>query len=149
MQAVSQIAVGPRLLDFGKVSAASRNTRYLAVTNPSLQSVHIVLAVANLPELKDSEPVSQVTALCPCCAPFNPCFTVFCFACWAVPVLCCAALFDAVGILHAVCVSLCKRVASLLMMQHCQKAKLALACCLAGNLPQAAKSTYAVTITVL
>ena len=62
LQAVSQVAVGPRLLDFGKVSAASRNVRYLAVTNPLLQSIHVVLAVANLPELKDTEPVSQVTA---------------------------------------------------------------------------------------
>lgn len=64
-QAVSQIAVGPRLLDLGKVSAASKNTRYLAVTNPLLQSIHVVLAVATLPELRDSESVSQVTALCP------------------------------------------------------------------------------------
>ncbi|KAL3150262.1 hypothetical protein ABBQ32_000114 [Trebouxia sp. C0010 RCD-2024] len=59
-QAVAQIAVGPRLLDLGKVSAASKNTCYLAVTNSSMQSIHVVLAVANLPELKDSEPVSQV-----------------------------------------------------------------------------------------
>ena len=66
-QAVSQVAVGPRLLDFGKVSAASRNVRYLAVTNPLLQSVHVVLAVTNLPELKDTEPVSQVTAFACMC----------------------------------------------------------------------------------
>lgn len=65
MQAVAQIAVGPRLLDLGKVSAASKNTCYLAVTNSSMQSIHVVLAVANLPELKDSEPVSQVTTLSP------------------------------------------------------------------------------------
>ena len=76
MQAVSQVAVGPRLLDFGKVSAASRNTRYLAVTNPLLQNIHVVLAVANLPELRDSEPVSQVTALCLCYAALDP--TVLC-----------------------------------------------------------------------
>ncbi len=60
LQAVSQVAVGPRLLDFGKVSAASRNVRYLAVSNPLLQSIHVVLALAHLPELKDTEPVSQV-----------------------------------------------------------------------------------------
>lgn len=65
VQAVAQIAVGPRLLDLGKVSAASKNTRYLAVTNSLMQSIHVVLAVANLPELKDSEPVSQVTTLSP------------------------------------------------------------------------------------
>ncbi len=59
-QAVSQVAVGPRLLDFGKVSAASRNVRYLAVSNPLLQSIHVVLALAHLPELNTTEPVSQV-----------------------------------------------------------------------------------------
>lgn len=60
---MSQVAVGPRLLDFGKVSAASRNVRYLAVSNPLQHSIHMVLALANLPELKDTEPVSQVTPL--------------------------------------------------------------------------------------
>ncbi|KAL0021413.1 hypothetical protein WJX79_003538 [Trebouxia sp. C0005] len=59
-QAVSQVAVGPRLLDFGKVSAASRNVRYLAVSNPLLHSIHVVLALAHLPELNSTEPVSQV-----------------------------------------------------------------------------------------
>ena len=63
VQAVSQVAVGPRLLDFGKVSAASKNVRYLAVSNPLLQNIHVVLAVANLPELKDTESVSQVIPL--------------------------------------------------------------------------------------
>ena len=63
MQAVSQVAVGPRLLDFGKVSAASRNVRYLAVSNPLLQSIHVVLALAHLPELNSTEPVSQVIFL--------------------------------------------------------------------------------------
>jgi len=61
MQAVSQVAVGPRLLDFGKVSAASRNVRYLAVSNPLLHSIHVVLALAHLPELNSTEPVSQVS----------------------------------------------------------------------------------------
>ena len=61
MQAVSQVAVGPRLLDFGKVSAASRNVRYVAVSNPLLHSIHVVLALAHLPELNTSEPVSQVS----------------------------------------------------------------------------------------
>ncbi|DBA78771.1 TPA: putative protein fap47 [Trebouxia sp. C0004] len=59
-QAVSQVAVGPRLLDFGKVSAASRNVRYLAVSNPLVHSIHVVLALAQLPELNTTEPVSQV-----------------------------------------------------------------------------------------
>lgn len=127
VQAVSQIAVGPRLLDFGKVSAASRNTRYLAVTNPLLQSIHIVLAVANLPELRDCEHVSQVTALCPSCAPSDPCFTgLFCLQGSSSHVLrravqCCG------HVACSVCVVLCKRAASLLMMHHRQEAKLALA----------------------
>ena len=63
VQAVSQVAVGPRLLDFGKVSAASRNVRYLAVTNPLLHSIHVVLALAHLPELNHTEPVGQVLKL--------------------------------------------------------------------------------------
>lgn len=92
LQAVAQIAVGPRLLDLGKVSAASRNTRYLAVTNSLMQSIHVVLAVAHLPELKDSEPVSQVTTLRPDVLPCASTWTVlFCWLClyvvqdsWAV-----------------------------------------------------------------
>ena len=55
------MAVGPRLLDFGKVSAASRNVRHLAVTNSLQHSIHVVLATAQLEELKDTQPVSQVS----------------------------------------------------------------------------------------
>ena len=57
---VTQISFGPRMLDFGKVSAASRNVRYLSMHNPLLQSVHVVLALAQYPEIKNSQPVSQV-----------------------------------------------------------------------------------------
>ena len=60
VQEVSQVAVGPRLLEFGKVSAASRNVRHLAVSNSLQHSIHVVLATAQMEELKDTQPVSQV-----------------------------------------------------------------------------------------
>lgn len=60
--------VGPRVLDFGRVCAASRNVRYLGVTNPLHVSVHVVLAVNRIDELSSSENVSQVnTELCIIC----------------------------------------------------------------------------------
>lgn len=58
---ITQLAVGPRMLDFGKVSSSSKNVRYLGVHNPLLQSIHVVLAVAQFPELKETQPVSQVS----------------------------------------------------------------------------------------
>ena len=62
LQMITQLAVGPRMLDFGKVSASSRNIRHLGVHNPLLQSIHVVLAVAQFPELKDTQPSSQVSS---------------------------------------------------------------------------------------
>lgn len=59
---ITQVAVGPRMLDFGKVSSSSRNVRHLGVHNPLLQSIHVVLALSQFPELKETQPVSQVTA---------------------------------------------------------------------------------------
>ena len=61
-QDLQRIGVGPRVVDFGKVSASSSNTAYLLVNNPLRSNIHVVLAVGAVPELKGSEILSQVCA---------------------------------------------------------------------------------------
>ena len=60
MQDLQRIGVGPRVVDFGRVSASSSNNAYLLVNNPLRSSIHVVLAVGAVPELKGSEVLSQV-----------------------------------------------------------------------------------------
>ena len=62
LQDLQRIGVGPRVVDFGRVSASSSNTAYLLVSNPLRSSIHVVLAVVAVPELKGSEVLSQVCA---------------------------------------------------------------------------------------
>ncbi|KAK9828703.1 hypothetical protein WJX72_001600 [[Myrmecia] bisecta] len=59
-EALAKLAVGPRVLDFGRISASSRNLRHLFVTNPLTQHVHILVATSGIAELAASEHVSQV-----------------------------------------------------------------------------------------
>ena len=62
LQDLQRVGVGPRVMDFGRVSASSSNTAYLLVNNPLRSSIHVVLAVGAVPELKGSEVLSQVCA---------------------------------------------------------------------------------------
>lgn len=52
--------VGPRTVDFGKVSMGSTNTRHLVVHNTLEHYINVVLDIKHLDMLRDSPATSQV-----------------------------------------------------------------------------------------
>lgn len=57
---LSKVTVGPRQLDFGKVSPAMPAIQHFVVTNPLSTAIHVVLDTSNLEELSCTSPASQV-----------------------------------------------------------------------------------------
>ena len=57
---ICKLAIGPRNLDFGKISAMSKNTKYLAATNSLDRYIHIKVLTQSVPELKESKHLVQV-----------------------------------------------------------------------------------------
>ncbi|KXZ50888.1 hypothetical protein GPECTOR_14g137 [Gonium pectorale] len=57
---LSRLVVGPRLVDFGKVSMGSTNTRHLVIHNTLEGSIQVVLDLKPLEMLRDSPSISQV-----------------------------------------------------------------------------------------
>lgn len=54
------LIVGPKVVDFGKVSPALAATQYFVVKNPLGRAIQVVLDLQAVPELSKSAPVSQV-----------------------------------------------------------------------------------------
>jgi len=59
-QDICKLAVGPRNLNFGAVSAMSKNTKFLAITNDLDRHIVVRVLTKDVPELKDSKYVTQV-----------------------------------------------------------------------------------------
>lgn len=57
---LAQIVVGPKVIDFGKVSLAMQATQHFTVYNPLRQAVRVVLDLRQLHELVETKHVSQV-----------------------------------------------------------------------------------------
>ncbi|KAG2493472.1 hypothetical protein HYH03_008289 [Edaphochlamys debaryana] len=57
---LARLVVGPRVVDFGKVSMGSTNTRHLVVANTLDTHINVVLDIKQLEMLRDSPAVSQV-----------------------------------------------------------------------------------------
>ncbi|GFR48568.1 hypothetical protein Agub_g10470, partial [Astrephomene gubernaculifera] len=57
---LSRLVVGPRLVDFGKVSMGSTNTRHLVLHNTLEGHINVVLDLKPLEMLRDSPAISQV-----------------------------------------------------------------------------------------
>ncbi|PNW70067.1 hypothetical protein CHLRE_17g704300v5 [Chlamydomonas reinhardtii] len=57
---LSRLVVGPRVVDFGKVSMGSTNTRHLVVHNTLDTSLNVVLDLKPLEMLRESPSISQV-----------------------------------------------------------------------------------------
>jgi hypothetical protein len=58
--ALSSLFVGPRVLDFGKISPAMAAMQHFVVTNPLPAAIHVVLDMVELPDLSCKGPVGQV-----------------------------------------------------------------------------------------
>ena len=57
---LSSLLVGPRVLDYGKISPAMTAMQHFVVTNPLPAAIHVVLDMAELPDLSCKGPVGQV-----------------------------------------------------------------------------------------
>lgn len=57
---LSKVIVGPRQLDFGKISPALPATQHFVVKNTLNNAVHVVLDTSSLEELSCTSPASQV-----------------------------------------------------------------------------------------
>ncbi|EFJ49198.1 hypothetical protein VOLCADRAFT_90100 [Volvox carteri f. nagariensis] len=57
---LARLVVGPRIVDFGKVSMGSTNTRHLVMQNTLDGFINVVLDIKHLEMLRDSPSISQV-----------------------------------------------------------------------------------------
>mmetsp|Transcript_140642 Transcript_140642/g.244902 ORF Transcript_140642/g.244902 Transcript_140642/m.244902 type:complete len:2974 (-) Transcript_140642:636-9557(-) len=57
---VAEVVIGPKVLDFGKVTVGSRNTKSFFVSNDLKTNIQIMVPTNIRDELKDSSPMSQV-----------------------------------------------------------------------------------------
>ena len=55
-----KLAVGPRRLDFGTITAMSKEERYLIVTNDLLAHIQVTLLTSDIPNLNESQRQNQI-----------------------------------------------------------------------------------------
>lgn len=60
---LNTLVVGPRVLDYGKLSPSSSATQCFVVTNPLSVPVHVAMDLMGLQDVRCAGPVSQVSAV--------------------------------------------------------------------------------------